>query len=298
MLPYDELAVFAAVAEAGSLTAAARRLGLSTTAVSEQLRRLEERLGAVLLIRSTRRLALTEAGRAALDHARAMVAAGEAAAREAERLHREPHGLLRVAAPTTFAPLHLVPLLPAFQAQNPALRIEFALAAAPVDLTAEGVDVAVRIGRLGDSRLTAKRLGSSRGLLVAAPAYLARRGTPQAPEALAAHDHLAFTPLGRRGLIRLQGPGGRRYEAAVEPLFASDAGEALLAAAIAGMGLAALPGWMVALPLAEGLLQRVLPGWGGAAVPIHALHAGGRRPPAKVRRFVDFLATRLAERLP
>lgn len=293
MTPMNELAVFAAVVEAGSLSAAARRLALSKAAVSDQLRRLEERLGARLLDRSTRRLSPTEAGRAAYDHARRMVEAGEAAVRAASALHGEARGLLRVAAPTTFAPLHLVPLLPDFLAAHPSLRIELLLSAGAADLLAEGLDLAVRIGPLADSALTARRIARSRVVLVAAPAYLARREPPPGPAELPAHDLLAFTPLGRQGRWRLQGPGRAVETVAFQPRLASDDGEALLQAALAGLGIAALPDWMAAAPLNEGRLRPVLPGWGGAAVPVHALHAGGRRPAAKIRRFVDFLAARL-----
>lgn len=289
----DDLALFATVVEAGSLSAAARRLRLSKAAVSDRLRRLEERLGARLLDRSTRRLSPTEAGRAAYDHARRMVEAGEAAARAAGSLHEEARGLLRIAAPTTFAPLHLAPLLPEFLAAHPDLRIELVLAPGASDLLAEGLDLAVRIGPLADSRLTARRLGRSRVLLTASPAYLARRGRPEAPTALPAHDLLAFTPLGRQGEWALKGPGRTTAAVAFQPRLACDDGETLLQAALAGLGIAALPDWMVAAPLAERRLETVLPGWGADPVPIHALHAGGRQPAAKIRRFVDCLAERL-----
>ncbi len=294
MLPLNELAVFVAVVEAGSLSAAARRLELSKAAVSDQIRRLEERLGVRLLNRTTRRLSLTEAGRGCLDHARAMVTAAEAASAAATELHREPRGLLRVAAPTTFAPRHLVPHLPAFLAAHPLLHLELSLSARAVDLLEEGFDLAIRIGRLPDSALTARPLASARLLFCAAPSYLERRGQPVAPAALPEHDLLGFTPLGRRGAWHLQGPGRASRTLDFEPLFASDDGEALLAATLAGLGIAALPDWMVAAEIGLGRLQRVLPDWNGPTMPITALHAAGRRPAAKIRTFLDFLVERLS----
>lgn len=289
----NELAVFAAVVDAGSLSAAARRLGISKAAVSDHVRRLEERLGIRLLNRTTRRIALTEAGRACYRHSARMVAEAEAAAHSAALLHEERRGALRVAAPTTFAPMHIVPALPAFLAQHPQLSIELSLAAEAVDLIEGRFDLAIRIGSLPDSRLVARRLAVSRLIICGSRDYLQRRGTPLGIEDLGAHDVLEFTPLGWRGTWRLSGPDGARRRIPIAPVFASDAGEALLAAARDGIGLAALPNWMVAPALRAGALIHVLPGWGGQPVPIHAVHAGGGAA-AKVRLFVDHLAAHLA----
>ena len=295
MVPAQELMVFAAVVEAGSLSAAARRLGLSKAAVSDQLRRLEAALGVRLVNRTTRRLSLTAAGEACHAHSRRMVAEAEAAARAASALHDEPRGVLRIAAPTTFAPLHIVPALPAFRARHRQLAVELSLSAAPVDLVAERFDLAIRIGRLPDSRLVARRLAVQRLIVCAAPAYLQRRGVPVQPGDLGDHDALEFTPLGWRGAWHLAGPDGRSRRIAIRPVLASDDGDVLLAAASAGMGLAVLPNWLVAPAVASGALVQALPGWGSQPVPIQAVHTGRRQMPAKTRLFLDHLAAHLAK---
>lgn len=286
----NELAVFVAVVDAGSLSAAARRLGTSKAAVSDQIRRLEAGLGASLLNRTTRRLALTEAGGACYRHAVRMVAEAEAAAASATQFHATPQGVLRVAAPPTFAPMHIVPVLPAFHARHPRLSVELHLSAEAVDIVKERFDLAVRIGELADSRLIARRLAVSRLVVCAAPAYLARRDAPRTPADLAEHDCLEFQPLGWRGAWRLAGPGAVSRTVPIRAVLISDSGDAILAAATAGLGLAALPNWMVASALKSGELVAVLPGWGSRPVPIHAVYAPGGQTVAKIRLFVDALA--------
>jgi DNA-binding transcriptional LysR family regulator len=295
MLPVHELAVFAAVVEAGSLSGAARRLGLSKAAVSDQLRRLEAALGARLVNRTTRRLSLTAAGEACRAHSARMVAEAEAASRAAAALQAEARGTLRIAAPTSFAPLHVIPALPAFCAAHPALSVELSLSARPVDLVGERFDLAIRIGRLPASRLVARRLGVQRLIVCAAPDYLARAGAPVRIGDIERHAALEFTPLGWRGSWHLVGPDGRSRRSAIRPVLASDDGDAVLAAARSGLGLALLPSWMLAEPLAAGALVQVLPGWSGPAAPIQAVHLGRRQMPAKTRLFLDHLAAHLAK---
>lgn len=294
MVPLNELAVFVAVVEAGSLTAAARQLGMSKAAVSDQIKRLEAALDARLLNRTTRRLSLTQAGQACYAHAVRMVAEADAAARAASVFHGEPKGVLRLAAPTTFAPQHIVPSLPAFRSQNPHLSIDLRLSAESVDIIQERFDLAIRIGALPDSRLIAKRLAVSRIILCAAESYLRGRGMPLDAAELSRHDMLEFAPLGWRGRWRLVGTDGKSRTVAVTPVLVSDSGEALLAAAIAGLGVAALPNWMVASDLRAGGLTHVLPGWGGRGVPINAVYPSTIKAAAKVRLFIDHLARHLS----
>lgn len=289
MLPFAELAVFAAVVDAGGFTAAAARLGLSKAAVSEHVRRLEDRVGARLLNRTTRRIALTEAGAACHARARAMTAEAEAAAAIAETLQAEPVGVLRVTAPQTFGPLHVVPALAAFAARHPRLDVELTVTADSVDLVRERLDLAIRIGPLPDSTLVARRVAMAGLMIVAAPAYAARRGLPRAPADLLAHDAIRFTPLGWGAEWRIADPGGRPRRVPIRPRLVTDSGEALLEAARAGLGLALVPDWMAHRALAAGDLVPVLPGWGRRNVPIHALHASQGRPAAKIRLFVDHL---------
>ncbi|MFO1400626.1 MAG: LysR family transcriptional regulator [Steroidobacteraceae bacterium] len=289
MLPVNELAVFATVVDAGSFSAAARQLKLSKATVSEQVARLEKRLGARLLHRTTRRLSLTQAGEACYQHSARLVEAAESAARAAHGLHAEPRGLLRVSAPQAFAPMHVAPALPALLAQHPRLEIELQANARVVDLVQEKIDVAIRIGSLPDSMLVARRLGYERLIIVAAPEYLRRRGTPQRAADIERHDVVQFAPFGWGEYWLIDDPQGERRRMRVHPRLVCDSGEALVAAVRAGAGLVALPDWMVPQELATGALVQVLPGWGREAVPIHALHASGGQAAAKVRVFIDHL---------
>lgn len=289
MLPVAELAVFATVVEAGSFSAAARQLRLSKAAVSEQVARLEKRLGARLLHRTTRRLSLTQAGEACYQHSARLVEAAESATRAAHSLHAEPRGLLRVTAPQTFAPMHVAPALPSLLAQYPRLDVELEVSARVVDLVQEKIDVAIRIGPLPDSTLVARRIGHARLIVVAAPGYLQRRGTPQRAEDIERHDVVQFAPLGWGEHWLLDDPQGERRRIRVRSRLQCDSGEALVAAVRAGVGLGTLPDWMVPRELADGTLVQVLAGWGREPVPIHAVHASGGLAAAKVRVFVDHL---------
>ncbi len=289
MTPYEELAAFAAVVDAGSFTGAAQRLGQSKAAVSDQVRRLEARLGARLLNRTTRRVSVTEAGAACHAHCVRMRQEAEAAARIAEALQTEPTGRLRLTAPQTFAPMHVAPALAPFAARYPGLAIELSVAAVRADLIGGGLDLAIRIGALPDSRLVARRIGLTRQLLVAAPAYLAARGPLRSAADVSAHDTLVFRPLSPAMEWTIADPDGRSRRVPLRPRLLSDSGEALLEAARAGMGIAYMPDWMVHALLESGDLRVVLPGWGRAGAPIHAVHASAGQPPAKVRLFIEHL---------
>jgi DNA-binding transcriptional LysR family regulator len=298
MLPFSELAVFAGVVEAGGFSAAAARLGLSKAAVSDHVRRLEARLGARLLNRTTRRIALTEAGEACYARARGMVAEADAAARTAEVLQAEPVGRLRITAPQTFGPLHVAPALAAFAALYPRLDLELLVTAQTVDLVRERLDVAIRIGSLPDSSLVARRIAMARMVIVAAPDYVRRRGALRAPAELAKHDTMQFTPLNWGEVWRLTDPGGRPRRLPIRPRFVTDSGDALVEAARAGLGLALVQDWMVHRHVAAGELIVQLPGWGRRNVPIHALHASQGRPAAKIRLFIDHLRRHLGDPAP
>lgn len=287
---WNELGVFAHVVSAGGFSAAAADLGLSKAAVSDHVRRLEQRLGVRLLNRTTRSLSLTAAGEACYRHCQRLIEEGDLAVRAAIALQRQPMGVLRITAPATFGALHVAPAMAALMRANPRLDVELSLSAAAVDLVTEHFDLAIRIGPLASSSLVARRLATIRQLVVAAPDYLQRCGIPTTLADLARHDALQFTPLGWGREWRLAAPGSRdeqRVEMAVR--FATDSGEALVAAACAGLGLALLPNWMVHREIASGALVRLMPGWERGDVPVHALHASGGRAPAKVRAGIDAL---------
>lgn len=294
---WNEIAVFAHVVRAGGFSAAAQELGLAKATVSEHVRRLEKRLGVRLLQRSTRSLALTEAGAACFRHGERLLEEGELATRAAVSLHTKPTGLLRVTAPATFGAMHVAPALAKLMEASPELDVELSLDVAAVDLVRGKFDLAIRIGPLAPSRLTARRLATVEQVVVAAPSYLRRRGTPESPDDLASHDALQFTPLGWGDTWRMTAPGGRvERRVPVRVRFVSDSGEALLAAACAGVGVALLPSWLVYREVAAGTLVRILPGWARGNVPVHAVHASATRAPAKVRLCVDALLRHFGRR--
>lgn len=291
MLPLPELAVFAAVAESGSFTAAARQLRLSKASVSGQVARLEAELGTRLLQRSTRRLTLTEAGEAALVHCRAMVREAEAARLAAVERHTEPVGTLRVACPESFCDLHIAPHCAGFLASHPALDIELSSGAYQADLIGERFDMAIRIGNLPDSSLGVKRIGTARNVIVAAPAFLERHPAIAAISDLEGMDILQFAPLWRGNEWLVLDRQGLEHRITGRCRLAVDSGRALIAAARSGAGLALLPDWGVADDLERGTLVQVLPGFGRAALPIQAVFPANRNPSAKVRAFIAWLET-------
>ena len=285
----QSMAVFARVAEQGSFSAAARQMGLSKSAVSKHVAALEEHLGVRLLNRTTRQLVLTEAGEVYRDHCARVVQEVEVADLAAAEHSLTPRGRLKVNAPVTFGFLHLGPLVPAFLAAHPAVRLELVLNDRVVDLLAEGFDLAVRIGRLADSSLIARRLATTGFVCAAAPAYLARAGTPREPGDLAQHNCLRYS-------YRPQPEGwsfsrdGEEITVRVGGNLDANNGDALRAAARAGLGIVYLPDFIAAADIAGGALVRLLAGWETPQLPIHAVFPPQRHPSAKLRAYVDFLA--------
>ena len=293
------LEVFAKVAAIGSLSGAARTMGLSQTMVTKHVAALEGRLGVKLFHRTTRRLSITEAGRSYLESSERILADMEAAdaAVAAERV--EPRGLLRVNVPVVFGTRQIAPLLFEFAERYPKVTTELGLNDRLVDLAEEGWDLAIRIGRLRDSSMVARRLAPNRLVVCAAPSYLKRHGTPHTVADLAAQNCLGYTLaqqasaaewlFGADGEIRVQVNGNLR----------ANNGDALRAATQAGLGLARQPtfiiaddlraGTLVALPLDQPEMQ---------TSAVHAVYLPDRRPPAKVRAFIDFLALRFSPEPP
>jgi len=288
------MAVFASVAEAQSFSAAARELGLSKSAVSKHVSQLEARLGARLLQRTTRRLSLTEAGTALYAHCRRI--ADELAAAEAAigSLSGAPRGTLRVSAPMSFGERYLAPLLPAFLARHAELRVELSLGDQLVDLIEAGVDCALRIARLPDSSLVARRLAPARRVVCGAPAYFERRGVPRTPDDLRAHNCLDYAYLAATGGWPFPAaPGARGVRAVpVEGNLAANNGEVLRAAALAGVGLALLPTFIAGDDLRAGRLRAVLTEYESWDASVYAVYPPTKQLAPKVRAFVDFLAAR------
>ncbi|MDO5632886.1 MAG: LysR family transcriptional regulator [Paracoccus sp. (in: a-proteobacteria)] len=290
---FDEIAAFAAVADQGSFVAAARVIGVDASLISRRVRRLEEHLGTRLLARTTRQVALTEAGARYHLRVRDLLEQLSAAGREAADLAATPQGVLRVSVPQSFGMLAIAPLLAGFAANWPDIRLELSLSNRRVDLVAESYDLAIRMGQPQDSSLTMRKLGEYRDILIAAPGYIAAQGMPDHPSDLAGHACLVFTGNAFWPDWSLT-DGQHVHELRPHGPLICDSSDALMAAALDGAGILLATDWLARPALASGRLVRVLPGWQGRTQgAIHALMPPGRMIPAKVRVFLDALTESL-----
>ncbi|GAB4344862.1 MAG: LysR family transcriptional regulator [Gammaproteobacteria bacterium] len=290
-----DIAVFVQVVESGSFTAAAEKLGLSKSVVSKYVTRLEERLGARLLHRTTRRLSLTEVGR--VFHARSQLGLRELEEAEAEvsRLQGAPRGELRINSPMSFGILHLAPALPEFLSLYPELTVDMNLDDRRIDLVEEGFDLAIRIGELPDSSLVARRLAPCRHVVCGSPRYFERCGLPRTPEDLRDHNAITFkyqdsphewhfvTPTG--GVARVRVSGTIRMNNSL----------GLREALLRDVGLTLTPSFVVGADIAAGRLRAVLTDYQALELSIYALYPERRHLSPKVRAFIDFLSQRLTD---
>jgi DNA-binding transcriptional LysR family regulator len=283
-----EMAVFAMVAEQGSLSGAARVLGLTPSSISRIITRIEGRIGTRLLLRTTRAITLTAEGEAYLRGARRILA-DMAEVEDAITDQGAPRGRLRVSAALAHGRLSIVPLVAAFSARYPAIVVELRLEDEVVDILGGQADVAIRFGQLADSPLTARLIGSIGEVIVASPDYLARHGTPQVPQDLLNHNCLRFN-------FRRAAPDwpfrvdGRDFSLQVSGTIEGNSGEVLSQLAKLGAGIARIGAFSVADDLASGDLVPLLEAYNpGDQEPIHAVFVGGAAMPARVRAFVDFL---------
>ncbi|TCP01290.1 DNA-binding transcriptional LysR family regulator [Rubrivivax gelatinosus] len=284
------LAYFAAVVETGSFTAAAERLGITKAVVSQQVARLEREFRTSLLTRTTRRLALTDAGQAFHERCARILREAAVAFDELAGVSVEPAGTLRLTAPFDYGLACVVPAVVEFSRRYPQCRVELALSDQSLDLLSNEVELAVRVGWLPDSPLPARRIGSFEQTLVATPA-LARRLDPAAgPQQLAQLPFVANAALKEPRHWVFEAADGRRQAVEVQPSISLDATLAVLSAVSLGAGVSVLPDYTVAQALAEGRLVALLPGWTLPAGGIHAVYPASRFRPAKVARFVDLLA--------
>lgn len=283
---------FVAVVDAGGISAGARRLGLSKSFVSQTVKRLEERLGVRLLDRTTRGLRLTEAGEAFYGRAVRAAQEAESAATEAQRFQAEPVGRLRVAVFESYHRIGLLGALGSFLDANPALQIEFVEAVEPVDLVASGMDLAIRVTPSPDPGLIVRRLGASRVVVVASPAYLDRAPPLERPAQLADHRLMAFAPLhyAREWRFTVE---GRPIGVPVRPTLLTHSSESLRSMALAGVGVTVLPEWSVASALADGRLVECLADFPQAESGLYAVYPSNRLMTPKVRRFVDHIVPHL-----
>jgi DNA-binding transcriptional LysR family regulator len=286
----NALLIFAHVAELGSFSRAADRLGLPKSSVSRRLAALEQRLGERLLLRTTRRQTLTEFGQLLLEHARQVVAEVDAVTALSEHRQAAPSGRLRVSMPGDFAHLLLADALAAFVATHPGIHLELDLSPRRVDLLGEGFDLALRVGELpDDALLAARRLSELSTGLYAAPRYLATAGHPASPEDLARHTAVALLGVNGEALRWRLDNGAARWEGAPPARVAANSPELLIHLARAGAGIAAVPDAFALPDVQNGLLQRVLPEWCLPAEKVSAVFPGRKLMPAKTRAFLDML---------
>lgn len=289
---------FARVVEARSFTGAAAKLGVSKSVVSERVSALERELKLKLLHRTTRKLSLTPDGVQLYERCARVAAAADDAVTAFAGAGDTPRGLLRVNAPIVFAEEYLVEPIGRFLRAYPDVRVELTMSDRMIDLVEEGTDVAIRIAvRLADSGLVARKLATDKPVLCASPDYLARRGSPATPEELVHHDCLGYSLLKISEEWRFRQPGTKElFSVPIEPRFSAGSGSLLRRAAVAGLGIAVLPRFMVASDLAEGRLSVVLDSLYAPTLGIHAVYPEGRRVPSKVRVFVDALAAHFEKR--
>jgi len=286
----DRLALmetYVCVVETGSFSAAAKRLGIGQPAVSKSVAQLEERLGVRLLLRSTRGLTPTEAGQHFFEGARRAIAQADEADDAARGANANLTGRLRVCAALTFARLHVVPHLKSFLDAHPALEVDVMLDDRHIDLLEQGIDVALRMGELGDSAMTARRVARGRRLVVATPAYLAAHGAPRAPADLTRHA-VVVNDSGGGGVWSLR-RGEEEVAVTVGARLRVSAAEGVRAAVLADIGLAIASEWMFAPELADGRVTAVLTDWELPAIDLWAVYPSGRLASAKARAFVTFV---------
>jgi len=292
---FEALAIFAKVVELRSFAAAATELALSKATVSKAVTRLEQRLGARLFNRTSRRLALTDAGQKLSERAARLLAEGEAVENEALAQSATPRGLVRLAVPMTFGVKAVAPLLPEFLKTYPEVSIDLHLSDATVDLIGEGFDAGLRIARLPDSSLIARRLCAMPRHTVAAPSYLKRYGRPTHPMHLAQHKCFGYAYLSTAGAWHYTNAAGE--QASVRPAgpLRVNNGEAVMPALLAGLGIADLPDFIVGEAIASGKVEVILKGWTQPEGAVHLVTPPGGPRPARVEVLADFLVKHFAK---
>lgn len=292
----NEMAVFAQVVDSGGFSAAARRLGITASAVSRHVSRLEAHLGGRLLLRTTRALSLTELGQQAHEACGRMLTSAREVHALAGSERAGPRGLLRVSAPIVFGQVWLAPRLPGFLAAHPGVDVRLTLIDRAIDLVNDGVDVAIRIADALAPGLASRPLCTFDFVLVASPAYLARQGTPATPEALAQHDccHLGYARFGNSWTFNR---GERSVTTKVAGRMAINNSAAIVAAAAADGAIGLVPAFAAADALRDGRLARVLPDWQLGAPytgAVHFVYTPGRHVPLKLRAFIDYFVAAAA----
>jgi DNA-binding transcriptional LysR family regulator len=292
---FEALAIFAKVVELRSFAAASSELALSKATVSKAVSRLEERLGARLFNRTSRRLALTDAGQKLAERAARLLADGEAAENEALAQSVTPRGLVRLAVPMSFGIKTIAPLLPEFLATYPEVSIDLHLSDAIIDLIGEGFDAGLRIARLPDSSLIARRLCAMPRYTVAAPSYLKRHGRPTHPMHLAEHKCFGYAYMSTAGVWQYTNAAGEQASVRPAGQLRVNNGEAVMPALLAGLGIADLPEFIVGDAIRSGELEVILKGWKQPEGAVHLVTPPGGPRPARVEVLADYLTKHFAK---
>jgi len=284
----DGVAVFVGVINAGSFTAAARALGHSTSYVSKEISRLEERLGSRLLNRTTRTLSLTDAGRAYYERCSQIVIDAENAERSINQLQDKPRGLLRINAPVSFGSQYLLDVLSQFMHRYPEVKLEVEFNDRLIDVVAEGYDVVIRVGEIKDSNLVARKFTSSRAVVVASPDYIKRKGCPEKAEDLTQHDCIAYSLLPTPAQLDFY-KDGVRSSVTVDPRAMCNSAAIEVAMAVQGIGITRLPLFTCEQEVANGELKIILEDYDKIKFDVYAVYPHRQYLTAKVRAFVDFV---------
>ncbi len=293
----ESMSTLVAAVEAGSLSAAARKLGMPLATVSRKVAELEAHLHTQLLQRSSRKLTLTDAGRSYLAACTRILEQIDEAERAASGEYSAPRGSMVVTAPIVFGRLHVLPIVTDFLRAYPEIDIRIVFSDRLANLLEEPVDVAIRVGRLPDSSLVATRIGAIRRSICGSPSYFAERGTPQRPEDLQAHDCITFEGVAASDSWVFQGKN-RSSSVTVHSRLTVNTAEAAIDAAALGLGITRVFSYQIAEGERAGMLRRVLTAFEAEPIPVHLLHVGQAQQPLKLRAFLDFAAPRLKARLP
>jgi DNA-binding transcriptional LysR family regulator len=287
---FEDLQAFVAVVEAGSFTAAADRLDIAKSAISRRVSALEERLGVQLLRRTTRRLNVTDTGQSFYEHSARILADLEEAESAVAQEHGELRGTLRVALPLSFGIRHMCDPIADFNRRHPRVTFDLDLNDRRIDLLQEGMDVAIRIGRLADSSLIARRLFDARSIVCASETYLAQHGTPQTPYDLRTHQCLVYGNLAEPNVWAWTEKNGNRQRVDVNVAMTATSGDFLCAAAIQGLGIVMQPTFIAGAAISKGDLVPILTDYDWPITPAYAVYPPTRHLSYRVREFIDFLA--------
>jgi DNA-binding transcriptional LysR family regulator len=288
---FEAWATFACVVEHRSFSAAAEAIGVSKATVSKAVARLEASLGTTLFHRTSRRLSLTESGKALAERAQRILAEAQAAEEAARNAAHSPSGLVRVAAPITFGVRFVGEAVAAFLERYPDIEIDLRLSDAKVDLVAEGFDIALRIADLPDSSLRARRLAPIATHVVAAPSYLAKYGTPRHPAELAEHRAIRYANIAQPNVWHFRNKDGEEAAVRMDGPLMTDNGDAILPSLRAGLGIARLPDFIINDDLASGTLVEILPDWNARAIALHLLTPPSALRPARVEALIEHFST-------